>query len=333
MLECPVCYDELSAPVFQCSNGHVICKECLERLEQSRRRECPTCRVQMNQRIRCLVADQNHSSDSSGSSSRRSMPYERIAAPAKAKPLPKAAQASARRFSLAACPRHDSIMTIEVRRVSDEALLCFGAGGSTFQVQVEQQQIPAQFARFLKSREVFPKSINDLRDAGLQVFATVGKLVFYEISDTMFELSSVDLLQEMADDLTKPYALQHISRAQAQLFEAAPPHGKSWITMVVTCLPSLVVIHFEGDHRHYAQRMAAYSMHGVYDAETHEFVRGLSFDPSDFAATCRATMALEQVFRGVAMKATFRRPLPTLDAPAGVFLTRLRERRNLLFVD
>lgn len=40
-MECPVCFD-ISVPILQCSNGHIICKECWESLTV---KSCPTCRV------------------------------------------------------------------------------------------------------------------------------------------------------------------------------------------------------------------------------------------------------------------------------------------------
>ena len=40
LLECPVCYQTIdSVPIYQCRNGHVVCKNCHPRL-----RTCPTCR-------------------------------------------------------------------------------------------------------------------------------------------------------------------------------------------------------------------------------------------------------------------------------------------------
>nr|CAD7588560.1 unnamed protein product [Timema genevievae] len=39
MLECPVCFNLMSAPILQCDNGHIICAACKPRLPQ-----CPTCR-------------------------------------------------------------------------------------------------------------------------------------------------------------------------------------------------------------------------------------------------------------------------------------------------
>lgn len=40
LLECPVCMDTIkSVPIYQCSNGHLICKDCIEKLNN-----CPICR-------------------------------------------------------------------------------------------------------------------------------------------------------------------------------------------------------------------------------------------------------------------------------------------------
>ena len=60
--ECPVCYDAFLPPVFQCCNGHLICKACLDLLEKHSVAECPTCRIRMTTRIRCLEADKRATS-------------------------------------------------------------------------------------------------------------------------------------------------------------------------------------------------------------------------------------------------------------------------------
>ena len=40
LLECPVCFDTInSVPIYQCRNGHVVCKNCHPKLET-----CPICR-------------------------------------------------------------------------------------------------------------------------------------------------------------------------------------------------------------------------------------------------------------------------------------------------
>ena len=38
--ECPVCYEEIKIiPTFECTNGHVICSNCIPKLDK-----CPICR-------------------------------------------------------------------------------------------------------------------------------------------------------------------------------------------------------------------------------------------------------------------------------------------------
>ena len=40
-LECPVCWSvPRSVPIYQCGNGHLLCKDCKPRL-----RECPICKT------------------------------------------------------------------------------------------------------------------------------------------------------------------------------------------------------------------------------------------------------------------------------------------------
>jgi hypothetical protein len=40
LLECPVCLQTIEClPIFQCCNGHIVCKDCLQRLDN-----CPVCR-------------------------------------------------------------------------------------------------------------------------------------------------------------------------------------------------------------------------------------------------------------------------------------------------
>ena len=44
LLECPVCMEPIqSAPIHQCTNGHVLCKDCIAKLES-----CPICRNDSN---------------------------------------------------------------------------------------------------------------------------------------------------------------------------------------------------------------------------------------------------------------------------------------------
>lgn len=59
-LRCPVCMNNLKAPTFQCQNGHLICKLCLNHILQrpEKERKCPSCRIPYDKSIiRNLVAD------------------------------------------------------------------------------------------------------------------------------------------------------------------------------------------------------------------------------------------------------------------------------------
>uniref|UniRef100_A0A8D9FED6 Probable E3 ubiquitin-protein ligase sinah n=1 Tax=Cacopsylla melanoneura TaxID=428564 RepID=A0A8D9FED6_9HEMI len=55
LLECPVCLENISPPVTQCYNGHLICSPCRTRSEK-----CPICRVALGNKGRCLLADKLH---------------------------------------------------------------------------------------------------------------------------------------------------------------------------------------------------------------------------------------------------------------------------------
>ena len=59
--DCPVCLSPITPPTYQCSNGHLICGECLSILERQPPSSavCPACRVPytVGRRIRNLVAD------------------------------------------------------------------------------------------------------------------------------------------------------------------------------------------------------------------------------------------------------------------------------------
>ena len=53
LLECPVCMEPIkSAPIHQCTNGHVLCKDCIAKLES-----CPICRNDSNT-ARNLILEQ-----------------------------------------------------------------------------------------------------------------------------------------------------------------------------------------------------------------------------------------------------------------------------------
>ncbi|KAL9427741.1 hypothetical protein AB3S75_029842 [Citrus x aurantiifolia] len=41
VLDCPVCYEPLTIPVYQCGNGHIVCNHCCIELTN----KCPSCRL------------------------------------------------------------------------------------------------------------------------------------------------------------------------------------------------------------------------------------------------------------------------------------------------
>ena len=46
LLECPVCFETIdSVPIYQCQNGHVVCKNCQPKLKT-----CPICRVDVSKK-------------------------------------------------------------------------------------------------------------------------------------------------------------------------------------------------------------------------------------------------------------------------------------------
>jgi hypothetical protein len=54
LLECPVCFETIdSVPIYQCRNGHVVCKNCHPKLET-----CPICRELRDGPIRCLKLEE-----------------------------------------------------------------------------------------------------------------------------------------------------------------------------------------------------------------------------------------------------------------------------------
>ena len=53
-LECPVCLELFSSPVYQCHGGHLICNNCINNL-----RLCPVCRRRLpDAKIRNLAVEE-----------------------------------------------------------------------------------------------------------------------------------------------------------------------------------------------------------------------------------------------------------------------------------
>ncbi|KAF0986548.1 hypothetical protein HZS_6827 [Henneguya salminicola] len=52
LFECPVCYDYITPPIYQCLRGHPVCSSCLSKLHR-----CPTCRESLSPRARNLIME------------------------------------------------------------------------------------------------------------------------------------------------------------------------------------------------------------------------------------------------------------------------------------
>ncbi|XP_023211682.1 E3 ubiquitin-protein ligase Siah1-like [Centruroides sculpturatus] len=52
LLMCPICYSQAQTPVYQCTNGHIVCSDCRSRITN-----CHTCREPLGH-IRSLIVEQ-----------------------------------------------------------------------------------------------------------------------------------------------------------------------------------------------------------------------------------------------------------------------------------
>ncbi len=52
LFECPVCFDIITPPIGQCSNGHIVCNQCRDGIVH-----CPLCRQVMIGTIRALCME------------------------------------------------------------------------------------------------------------------------------------------------------------------------------------------------------------------------------------------------------------------------------------
>ncbi|KAF5742771.1 Ubiquitin-protein ligase putative isoform 2 [Tripterygium wilfordii] len=52
VLDCDICFEHLTAPVFQCKNGHIACSQCCQLLKN----RCPSCRLRIGS-IRCRALE------------------------------------------------------------------------------------------------------------------------------------------------------------------------------------------------------------------------------------------------------------------------------------
>ncbi|KAG0599912.1 hypothetical protein M758_12G186900 [Ceratodon purpureus] len=56
ILECPICSEPFSPPVYQCANGHTACSACCKKLRVGMVKGCPTCSLPTGD-IRCIAIE------------------------------------------------------------------------------------------------------------------------------------------------------------------------------------------------------------------------------------------------------------------------------------
>jgi len=351
--DCPVCWEPLRRPVYQCVNGHLICSVCIGRIERTNK-VCPTCRVALGDRIRCLEADRR-------ADSRRPSPYSPAPPPAPRAPapsgppavLPESAQRAARRFSTDACPKprpafnifegprdnRDTLVEIYVSKMSDE-LVGFGdeplvSGGATFQVQLKSNtpSVLADFAEsldvFLQARPTSPQSVSELRGAGIKLVAgNVRPILYVAAVEAAIVENTVRLLQEFLRSKCRHARFPTRTEVRDErVFHAPPPFGSRWIKLRIDTKDSLVSLFFDGDHYIYRERLDAHDVAGIYSDR--RFCRGLEVEASESSERDRALRVIREVFRGLVMRVCL---VEQHTSPyAAAFIAELRRMQCLRF--
>ena len=338
--DCPVCFEPLRRPIYQCVNGHLICRE------RNPKKVCPTCRVELtDQRIRCLEADRRADNP-------RPSPYTPPPA-SRAHPLislPEAAQRSVRRFSTNACPKHrpelnivleeDPLVEIMIYKVSDE-LVGFGAenvtGGATYQIQLYCNTPPVladfieSFNVYLQARPTFPKSWEDLRSARIKVTTGGARPTLYIAAVFASNTeNTVRLLQSFLRSKCRRH-VRFLIRTEVQdvrVFEASPPFGTRWIKLRIDSRDSNVTLLFDGDLKIFRERLDAHGVSDIYMSDL-RLCRCMKVEASESTERDRALRVIQEVFRGLVMRVCLVEQ-PT-SPYAAAFIAELRRNQCLRF--
>ena len=322
--DCPVCWEPLRRPIYQCLNGHLICSACTGRLERSSNKVCPTCRVALgDERIRSLEADRR------ADNRHRPSPYTPPPAPRVPAPreplmlLPESAQRAMRRFSTDACAKSRSIYNVVqgplgalvemfVFKISDE-LIGFRdeplvLGGGTIQLQIESNScVQAGFAEsfdvFLHARPTSPNSVEELRNAGIELVIGDARSILYIAA---FDAKTVDNVIRLTQEFlrSKRRQARFLIRTEMQkerVFHAPPPFGSPWINLLIDSKDSKVTLLFDGNHYIYRERLDMYGIAGIYMSDK-RFCRGLEVDASEGTEREHAQRVIRDVFKGLVMR-------------------------------
>ncbi len=328
--DCPVCLEALKPPIFQCFNGHLLCRSCLRAIERSHNKACPTCLVLLgDRRIRCLEADRR---------------AEEIKRPRRLSPtpretiLPESALRAVRKFSTATCPTaqpfrlalRETVFETCVIKIADEILqgpiVCAGA---TYQIQsiswsMGLDDFESLVEAFLRKRSTPPRSITELRDAGVYPLNTGTRAAAAYVSatdDTLVD-KAVRLLQScIAADLPHVRFVMGADRA-ARHYAVSPPLGTRWVSLSIEEDENKLLIIFEVFDDRYRERLDSCGVVGVYKDNNFE----LEVDTRRFISeTDRVARLLRDVFHHLVMRVTL--PEARELAPATAkFLTYVQRR-------
>ena len=336
--ECPVCFEPLQKPVFQCRNGHLMCCACVGKIERSRNKACPTCRVALTERIRSLEADRRADKRC------RASPYS--AAPRASHTvspvhvfdpvdlsagLPEVAQLAARKFNAnafsGACQPlvstdrdgewpHDTLVEIYTFKISDE-VLGFGeerlaSSGATYQIQVRSAD-RTLLADLSNTLDAFP-SMRRASPSNAEVFSSADVMSIASNCCVFLYIASLENnTMECAVKLLKRCLLDQSCRVRfhiwkgaretpaAHFYDVPPPFGGGWITLCVKARDVNLIVFFNGGHSMYRERLDAHCVGGVYTS-CNRYCRGLEFDASRLSERERAVRVIREVFKGLAMR-------------------------------
>jgi len=233
--------------------------------------------------------------------------------------LPESALRAVRKFSAAACPKaqpfrlaerlRETIFETHVIKIADEILhgpiVCAGA---TYQIQIicwsfGLDDFEALVEAFLRKRSTPPRSITELRDAGVYPLNTGTRAAAAYVSatdDTLVE-KAVRLLQNcIGADLPHVRFVMGAERA-ARYYAVPPPNNSRWVSLSIEEDENKLLIIFEVFDDRYRERLDSCGVVGVYKDNNFE----LEVDTRRYLPeTDRVARLLRDVFKNLVMRVT-----------------------------